>query len=327
MSASEKSSQADVTDEAEQLQTTPENLDQEPERPDVADELGRVLHHASVLSEDDVRTLTLARPVRRVSIVGPSDSGKTTLTSEIYAQFLKGEFAGLRFAGSDTLAGFEERLHLSRMSSGGTNADTAHTSVDDPLAYLHLKLADKALNIMDLAVSDRAGEVYRALSGRTETAAFPSELSSSDHLCFLIDGERLCDPAERSNALENPRNTLRKLIDKGVVKTHQTVEFVVTKSDWFLESADADRIEQVLQSFMSRCLRFEAQVRSIKLYKTAVRREPGSSDNVAIPFGIDSLLRHWLTPQKNQKAKPVNPTLTREYDRLIMRGPTTEKIK
>src|SRR2546430_15363667 len=55
---------------------------------------------------DDLVAFKRRRQVRTIALVGEQKVGKTTLLASIYGAYCKGPFAGLTFAGSETLLAF-----------------------------------------------------------------------------------------------------------------------------------------------------------------------------------------------------------------------------
>src|SRR6266478_9212034 len=63
----------------------------------------------------EAANLQVARPVRLVVVAGPIESGKTTLIASLYELFQWSRVSDYLFAGSNTLAGFEQKCYLSRI--------------------------------------------------------------------------------------------------------------------------------------------------------------------------------------------------------------------
>ena len=303
------------------IETTPETLeDDDPAHEEMASE-GVRLPDGLSLDPVALRGLKLAVPVRTVAFVGASNSGKTTLLSAVYDAFCAGEFAGCVFAGSQTILGFEKRLHLSRLVSGRTDADTERTRTHEDLAYLHIALVDANGKERHVAFADRAGETYGELPGTTALDDVPVELRKSDHLVFLVDGALLADPQEMANAIGSARSLFRKLKDLGALGRQMDITFAITKADKLVGHPRHSTIDGALGRMERGLERFREEVRSLSFVRTAVRQE-GDGPAVDLPVGLADLLRSWVGDSDTPRGTAPVPVMRREYDRMFGRDVT-----
>lgn len=319
----------DTALDEDELEITPETLEDDVKAPAEAIARGVPLPFGGDLDYHQLRALKLARPVRTIALFGEYRSGKTTLISEIYHAFCCGPFASHVFAGSQTIEGFERRLHPSRLASGRSTEDTARTSSNKDLTYLHLRLLTEDLRSIDLAWADRAGEDYRAITGATDAKDIPFELGASNHIAFLIDGAMLAEASERANVVQRARQSLRKLIDLGVVGKGHQISFVTTKADLLLDDDVRSRTDAALNGLRERCSTLTSAVESISYFETSVRQEAGSERQLPKPYGIDCLLRHWTAKVEIKEVPLFEPEPRRQLDQLLTRrqgrGPTYAK--
>lgn len=98
------------------------------------------LSGGGVLSAADADAVTLRSRTQLVVLAGAEGSGKTTVLASIYERLNRGPFAGVQFAGSRSLLGFEEICHLNRLASGGAQPDTQRTIPAEEASYYHLAL-------------------------------------------------------------------------------------------------------------------------------------------------------------------------------------------
>lgn len=307
--------------EREDLEITPETLEDDETPLEAVQDEGIELPFGGDLSQEQLRALQLARPVQTIALFGEHRSGKTTLVSEIYHAFCGGPFAEHIFAESRTIAGFERRLHPSRLASGRSTEDMGRTSSNKNLTYLHLRLLAGGTRAVDLAWADRAGEDFRALAGATEPSDIPYELGASRHLAFLIDGAKLAEASERANAIQRARQSLQKLIDLGVVGKSHDICFVTTKVDRIQSPEVKIRADAALGQLQESCKRHRSEVASLSFFETSVRKEAGSDIQLLIPHGLDLLLKHWTAETKVPEAQVVQPKLRRQMDQLLHRVP------
>lgn len=155
-----------------------------------------------------------------MTIVGDRDSGKTTLVAALYDRFLRGPFAGHRFAGSRTLVGLEKRSHYARAESGRAKPDTPRTSISEGLSYYHFAVRSAAAPAArtDVMVSDRAGETYRHARSNSEIVPQLSELPQANRVVLLLDGARTADAVTRAGAIQAVRQSLRAFLDGGALR-------------------------------------------------------------------------------------------------------------
>lgn len=270
------------------------------------------------------------RPIKLVTIVGDSDSGKTTLICSIYDRFLHGIFAGHYFASSRTLIGLERRSHLSRLDSGLTSPDTPRTSYSDGVRFFHIAgISEGEQRVRtDLMLSDRAGEKYRMARDNSEVVSELFEVAKADRVVLLLDGARLAKPAERANAATSIRHTLRAFLDGGVLDETGCVQVVITKIDLIeiLPESDKEIVHQFIRDFKDKLRdKFENRVGELTFFDIAARDPTG---RLAPAYGVDQLLANWFD-RKHQSAVPVDVNalpLKREFDLLLARTPMEMSI-
>jgi hypothetical protein len=277
------------------------------------------LPNGEALSIELVDRFLRWRPARFITVIGERDSGKTTLICSLYDRFLKGTFAGFRFAESWTLLGFERRSHYSRVVSGLSRPDTAHTSIQDGVQFLHLgvaRLTDALRH--DLMFADRAGETYAGIRAKPDTSRKLVELGKSDRLVLLVDGARVAEPSERAGALQAVRQTLRALLQEGVAGADTIVQVVTSKLDVIHNSPKRAAIEDRLTEFRAQMTEaFASALAGLSFWDTAARAPEGSHEPA---FGVGSLLDDWTRPSDvaSPTARPAVHLAT-EYDRLLSR--------
>ena len=67
------------------------------------------IHHGEALTCTECTAITFENRTQIVLIAGPAKSGKTTLIASLFHLFQRGPFLDYRFAGSQTLRGFDMR--------------------------------------------------------------------------------------------------------------------------------------------------------------------------------------------------------------------------
>jgi hypothetical protein len=257
-----------------------------------------------------------------VTVIGDSESGKTTLICALYDRFLKGTFAGLGFAGSRTLVALERRSHHARVDCGRAVPETARTSQLDNLRYFHFAVAPDGHpgKRVDLLLSDRSGEVYRSARNNSTVVATLPELPQGDRIVLLLDGRRVTDPIERNGAIQSVRQTLRVFLDNEALGPTSIVQVVTTKIDLIAASPEKQEIADALVTFADRLSAdFAPRVKSLSFHEIAAR-DPTTA--FAPAHGLDTLIEEWATPRPRYTPPPPPPcALYSEFDRLLARTP------
>ncbi|MDO8329807.1 MAG: hypothetical protein Q7T36_04980 [Fluviicoccus sp.] len=171
--------------------------------------------------------LLRARGGTVVAIVAGPEVGKTTMIATMYELIHRGRLTAYRFAGSETLRGYEERCHLSRMASNAARSDTPHTPISAKLSFTHLKVATLS-GIKDVIFSDRSGEHFdNALKRPSDIAGF-AELKRADIILLLVDLEQLLKTPH------HPTSQVRRLfmaMEQHALLENKPVRLVGTKAD------------------------------------------------------------------------------------------------
>lgn len=307
----------DSTDDEESDQEDDTELDESPRNatPKVDLPSGDPLNLAGVVQ------FLRWRPAKFITIVGERGSGKTTLISALYEQFLDGPFADCYFAGSRTLMAFEKRSHYARAASGQPLPDTIRTSRQQGLEFFHLAVSEPASQFRrhDLMLSDRAGEDYQRAREYTPSISELIEVEKADVIVLLLDGDRLIDPEQQSVVLEHGRQLLRALLGARAIGSYTTVQVVTTKVDVIADYSEKDSLTRRMDAFKDRLQRLIGdQVGKLAFYDIAAR-SPNASFTPAL--GVDKLLHSWIDLSRHPISTPssVIGRLHEEFDLLLTR--------
>lgn len=165
-----------------------------------------------------------------ILVAGKNYSGKTTLLVQIYAQFLNGPFAGLEFAGSETLDAFDERHFGGRAVSGNEGEEMDHTE-DVDMRFLHLRLADSTEHQRALMPTDLVGELFNDIRDGVRVDERVPIARRADKVLFVVDGAEVKELGQRQVAERDAHLTLAGLTEPGGVSPDTPVMFVLTKAD------------------------------------------------------------------------------------------------
>lgn len=162
-------------------------------------------------------------------IAGEQNAGKTTLLVELYAQFLKGPFAGWSFAGSDCLIALDRRYDGAR-GAGPAPPEVEHT-VDEEMRLIDLRLRDSTGRRVHLLLSDIKGEFVRqVIEGEPLSDELPLAVRA-DRAAVVIDGEKIGDRHRREQALTRARLAIGALTDPGGLPRGRPLAILLTKHD------------------------------------------------------------------------------------------------
>lgn len=276
------------------------------------------LPHAGALSAMEAELVLRAKDSNLVALVGPHDSGKTSLIAAIYELFQLGPIGQYHFAGSTTLHAFEKTAHDARSESRRNDPHTERTKLGE-LTFYHLDLVSADGPSRRCALfANRAGEDYMETQTNQDLAKGYPELPRSDTLTVIVDGEKLLLSAERHLARRDALITLRSLVEAGVTRQWQRLALVLTKVD-AVRSAEKGAAE-ALQFFENLASSMSAEYGSYFVeFKTFPVAASPKSTKAARGEGVAALLDFWLkAPARNQHATtaPTPRPAARAFGRL-----------
>lgn len=277
------------------------------------------LPHAESLSLSETTHLVRQGPSNVISLVGPHDSGKTSLIAGMYDLLQRGTVGGYAFAGSSTMHAFERACHDSRRES---QRDVAHMERTErgQVLFFHLDLvgADCAEKRAAL-LGNRAGEEYMFVQDEPDLAKGYPELKRSDVLTILVDGAKLLDAGERHQVRAQVRLTLRAFAEVGVAPVSQRLAVVLTKLDAVRRSetgaAGALRyFETLLDSLRTE---FSSHFADVQAFSVAASPKTTDADRGE---GMAALLAYWMAePRRNApiSVAPIKANVERAFGRLL----------
>jgi hypothetical protein len=269
------------------------------------------------LSLIEAESTVRQKPSNLISVVGPSDAGKTSLIAGIYDLLQTRPVGGYQFAGSSTLYAFERACHDSRRASERDEPHMDRTPLGD-VSFFHMDLVESACSRRCTALlANRAGEHYMdTQSDQSLARGFP-ELKRSDTLTILADGMKLLT-GERHHARRDVRLTLRAFNEAGVLLHGQRLAVVMTK-------LDAVRVDEVNGPDALRY--FDEIVRDVSITFSSVFQEirafqvaaSPKSDGASRGEGLVDLLQYWMAaPSRfsHHRDAPVTRLPSRSFGRL-----------
>ena len=281
--------------------------------------LGVRLPHAEALSISEATSLLGKCPCNVISLVGPLDSGKSSLIAGMYDLLQLGLVGGYAFAGSSTMHSFERACHDSRRESERGEAHMERTERGEVI-FFHVDLVDEVRGAKRSALfGNRAGEEYTLVQDELDQAKSYPELKRSDVLTVLVDGAKLLDAGERHQGRSQVRMTRRAFVEVDVAPTWQRLALVLTKLDAIRkDDAVRDGALRYFETLVANVrLEFAAKFAQVQDFKVAASPK---TTNAHRGEGMAELLRYWMAdPCRNSPsaiAKETVPT-KRAFGRLL----------
>lgn len=273
---------------------------------------------ADALTRGEAQALLRGQQCNVIALVGPFDSGKTSLIAGAYDLFQHGPVGGYTFAGSSTLRSFELACHDTRRASRRKKPKMERTPTGDA-TYFHLDLvaADNQGKRAAL-LANRSGEDYMDAQSDPSLANDYVELHRADVLTVLADGERLLDLGLRHQVKDDICLTLRAFQETGATRPWQRLAIVLTKLDAVLK--DEAKTERALQFYegIVQDVRDQFAEHFIEIQSFQVAASPQFAKAVR-GTGMVGLLSFWMSPPaclQPAKVPAVISIAARSFGRL-----------
>ena len=274
---------------------------------------------SDALTAGQASALLRAGDARVISIVGPLQSGKTSLIAGVYDLFQEGPVNEMRFSRSRTLHAFERTCHDVR-SASRRGAPHMYRTPRGTVRFFDLQVCMACGGVdgdgISLIMGDRSGEEYgEATAHASVFRGFP-EITGADSFSVLVDGERLLDTGERHNVSNEAILTLQALRDGDALRTGSRVALVLTKLDIVQGSCLAQRASNDFGRLFSRLCGLYGDVFStIEPFKVAASPMPNTLKRGT---GVPDLLSFWMRPADlpAPSGRP-SPSSGRAFARLI----------
>lgn len=273
---------------------------------------------ADALTRGEAQALLRGQPCNVIALVGPFDSGKTSLIAGAYDLFQHGPVGGHTFAGSSTLRSFELACHDTRRASKRKKPKMERTPTGDA-TYFHLDLVSSGCQDKRAALlANRSGEDYIDAQSDPSLVKDYVELHRADVLTVLADGERLLDLGLRHQVRDDICLTLRAFQETGGTRPWQRLAVVLTKLDAVLK--DEAKTERALQFYegIVHDVRDQFAQHFIEIQSFRVAASPQSA-MAARGTGMVDLLSYWMSPPaclQPAKVPAVIPIAARSFGRL-----------
>jgi hypothetical protein len=273
------------------------------------------LSSGRALSVEAAAKLLVNWKSRVIAIIGPRETGKTTLMAGIYDLLQMGPIGDIVFARSSTLTAFEIACHDARAVSRRGTPHSERTRRGEVLFY-HLDVGGgPAADGVTLLLADRSGEEYIEVADDIAGAYDLVEIQRADVITVLVDGARLLHAGRRHSIRPDITMILQGLLEAGALQTHQRVALVLTKLD--LVEASEHRA-RAIAGFEDLHQHLSASFAG-KVYGIEVFRITASPSNVDMPrgAGLRALIGFWLEEQQYVAAAvPTGQVPSRAFSRI-----------
>lgn len=272
----------------------------------VRTESGVTLRNGKLLSIAAMDRMARQNDATLVVLVGPPDSGKTTLISTLYELVRAAKVSGLWFAGSRSLIAFEECSHLSRVDSDLEEATMERTKYSEEQNFYHFRMRSEEPPhpLTELFLLDVAGEGFRELHTTHDACRRLDTLGRADFLAVLLDGKRLNENKTRQLAIEECINFLQCAKGSGMVNGDCEVQVIVSKVD----KVPANLAKKLLPEI-------ETQIRGRlgdlypKLAFAIIAARPDNASPLEDAHGVPALLQNWAAPRRGLVMPRVEPDM------------------
>ena len=279
------------------------------------------LASGETLRREDASDLQRRYISRSVGLIGPADSGKTSLIAGVFDLLQMAPISGAAFAGSSTLIGFEKVCHLARVVSRRDIPHTERTIRGADATFFHLDLHKEDVGLISLFISDRSGEDYLAVTDQISQANELFEIRRADCITLLVNGAQLAEPKQRHEVKAIAHQIVDALIEARVIREGCRLAIVLTKRDSVVVSEDPTRVLKDFEGLVA-SIRNDHATYLGGVDSFAVAASPRDCTQIERGEGVAELLSYWLQPNKPivEMVNCPRPVFERMIDRLTDTG-------
>ena len=241
-------------------------------------EVQELSYRYDALREADVNNLPSTERPTLVTLFGISECGKTTFVGSLFAILRRRPtLFNATFIDSDTLTGFERRVHLRFLSESGQSV--IQRTLRKAGSLLNVVIGDeKGDNPHMFIVSDLAGEVYKDAISNRDLVLQQQAVKYADKLVVFVDVEALLNVKTYNSYKSNFKSLLNRFKENNMLPAEAEVFLAFNKYDKISTTADeAPQSEEFLKSW-------EAKKKS--MMEIAKEMLPIADDHI---FNVNSL--------------------------------------
>lgn len=188
------------------------------------------------LKDADVNSLVSASRPTLITLFGVIDSGKTTFVGSLFAILRRRpELLNVSFLDSDTLTGFERRVHQRLLSEYGSVQPRTPRRAN---SILNAVLGnERGENPHMYVFSDQSGEIYRDAISKDDVVKEQTAVRYADKLVFFVDIEALLDDKTYMLYKKNTVTLLTRFKTNNMLPLDAELYIAFNKSDMVEEKA------------------------------------------------------------------------------------------
>lgn len=191
------------------------------------------IYRYDAIHDVDVNNFSSARRPTLVTLFGVSECGKTTFVGSLFAilcrhpQLLKSIFID-----SDTLTGFQRRVHNRYLSEKGLSEQPRTQRRSGSI--LNVVLGDEHGNNQRMIIfSDLSGEIYNDAASKDDIVIQQIAVKHADKLVIFVDAEKLL----------STKNNAYKASFQSLLTRFKKKNMFTTETEYFLVFNKADLVE------------------------------------------------------------------------------------
>jgi hypothetical protein len=260
------------------------------------------------LNESSAVALARSTPVRWVVIAGQVSSGKTTLLTSLYELFQWGKIDGYSFAGSRTLATFEERCHYSRLASDRSSPDTPRTPYSPIANFLHLRVLPpgEVPAPIDFLFTDVSGEMFEHARNSTDECKELVFLMRAATFILVLDGEKAVRLDRRWGMVEEAKSLLQSCLYSSMLSKDCRVTVVWSKIDYFGDAGGDETLAEFRADAESVFQRSFGH-RLAHLAFAQISARPTKAPQIGFGKGLSELLRGLVNNYSQNEPLQLSP--------------------
>lgn len=191
------------------------------------------------LKDADVNNLSSDSRPSLITLFGISECGKTTFVGSLFAILRRSPgLLKTSFIDSDTLTGFERRVHQRFLSEDGQSV--IQRTQRKAGSILNVVLGDERGNNPHMfVISDLSGEIYLDAISDKSVVVQQTAVKYADKLVIFADIEPLLKAKSYNSYKENFQSLLARFIENDMLPTDAEVYVALNKTD-LVESAAID---------------------------------------------------------------------------------------
>lgn len=210
------------------------------------------------LKESDVNNLVSDSRPTLITLFGVIDSGKTTFVGSLFAILRRRpELLNVTFLDSDSLTGFERRVHQRLLSEYGISEQQRTPRRANSI--LNAIIGDERGNHPHMFVfSDQSGEIYREAITKDVTVKEQIAVRYADKLVYFVDIEALLDDKkymlykkQTSTLLTRFKTNTMLPIDADTYIVFNKIDLVEKTAEEVSKKEDGSLDEEIKQAFIS----------------------------------------------------------------------------